>query len=336
VLLLFLALQGEEEVGGREIRLGLELIENGEESRLDADLKDLVERGLVAQRNAGSRPLFAATDLGIERGLALVDDASAACPETVQVLYEMKRDGLQAVATARANESKHRSQLRGLRRRARGLAGTLLHERRLDTARTAVEASHFHPERVRYAPSKWRVTQRVLKDLAVGEEDVFVDFGSGKGRVVYHAARYPFKRVIGVEISPQLNRIAELNIERRRAKLNCRQIELITADMTEFNVPDTMTVAYMYIPVTGGLFRRVIENIVASLDRRPRSLRLIYVYPRNHPLGLDGEEAVSATCRFHLTPESLRGAYDDDGQRIAIFESHPQPIDAETGPPPSG
>ena len=33
-------------------------------------------------------------------------------------------------------------------------------------------------------------------------DDVFVDFGSGKGRMVYIATHsYPFKKVIGVDIS---------------------------------------------------------------------------------------------------------------------------------------
>ncbi len=35
--------------------------------------------------------------------------------------------------------------------------------------------------RARYEPSEWIVLRRVLKQLAVTGEDVFVDFGSGGG-----------------------------------------------------------------------------------------------------------------------------------------------------------
>ena len=50
------------------------------------------------------------------------------------------------------------------------------------------------------------------------EEDLgrfdFIDFGSGKGRVLLVASHYPFRQVIGVEFSPELHEIAQENIRR--------------------------------------------------------------------------------------------------------------------------
>jgi Histone methylation protein DOT1 len=48
------------------------------------------------------------------------------------------------------------------------------------------------PERMLYAPSSWLFLPRALRSLDVDSDDVFVDFGSGKGRVVFQAARHPF------------------------------------------------------------------------------------------------------------------------------------------------
>ena len=42
----------------------------------------------------------------------------------------------------------------------------------------------------------------------------FVDLGSGKGRALLLASDYPFREVIGVELSPKLDRIARDNIAR--------------------------------------------------------------------------------------------------------------------------
>lgn len=136
------------------------------------------------------------------------------------------------------------------------------------------------PERVRYVATGRFVVPRVLRRIGVGPDDVFIDFGSGKGRVVYQAAQFPFKRVIGVEIAEELNRIARYNIDHNRDRLICGDVELVTEDAVSYQVPDNVTVAYFYHPFEGRIFARVIDNLVASLDRNPRQLRIIYVYPK--------------------------------------------------------
>lgn len=59
-----------------------------------------------------------------------------------------------------------------------------------------------------YLPAGWMSLRRILLPREVTDHDVFVDFGSGMGRVVLQAARYPFRKVIGVEISETLHSIA--------------------------------------------------------------------------------------------------------------------------------
>jgi SAM-dependent methyltransferase len=135
------------------------------------------------------------------------------------------------------------------------------------------------PERHRYEPSGWFYLRRVLPARSVGRDDVFVDFGSGLGRIVYLAARYPFKRVIGVEIAEELNRHAEVYIEHNRSGLACQEIQLITAPAQDFPIPRDMTVAYFANPFMGTVFETVIENIVDSLKEHPRRLRILYSNP---------------------------------------------------------
>ena len=69
--------------------------------------------------------------------------------------------------------------------------------------------------RVDYVPSGWLSLRRMMHGLTPTNVDVFLDLGSGMGRIVNMAARrYPFKRVIGVEISGELNDIAIENARR--------------------------------------------------------------------------------------------------------------------------
>lgn len=172
-------------------------------------------------------------------------------------------------------------------------------------------------ERVDYLPSGWWFLRRALRGRTIGPDDVLVDFGSGKGRVVYRAARYPFKRVVGVEISPALNAIARRNVDRNHRRLRCQEIEFITADARDFVVPDDMTIAYFFSPFVGSVFAAVLDNIIASIDRAPRSVTLIYACPVL-------EREVSATGRFALVRRSRGLHRNATANAIAIFESVPR------------
>jgi Histone methylation protein DOT1 len=56
---------------------------------------------------------------------------------------------------------------------------------------------------------------KILNSLSLVDSDVFVDIGCGKGRAVCCAARLGVRKVIGVEYSPELCRIAEANASNR-------------------------------------------------------------------------------------------------------------------------
>jgi SAM-dependent methyltransferase len=129
-----------------------------------------------------------------------------------------------------------------------------------------------------YIPSSWVVLRHLFKTLAVTREDVFVDYGSGKGRVLIFAAQQPFKRVIGVEMFEAHHRVARRNLERNRDRFRCGDVELITADATEWRVPDDLTIAYFYAPFPWRTFNQVLQQLFASLDRHPRRLRLVYYF----------------------------------------------------------
>lgn len=151
--------------------------------------------------------------------------------------------------------------------------------RGLDISAHAVEPEHDHPDRVRYVPSSWHALPRALYQLGVSDRDTFIDFGCGKGGVVQQAARRPFRRVIGVEISPVLAEIARTNLAARRRRHNCRNVEVVVSDASEFSVPDDLTIGYLFHPFRNETLDAVLRNIIESIDRRPRRVRLIYVCP---------------------------------------------------------
>jgi len=138
------------------------------------------------------------------------------------------------------------------------------------------------PDRVRYQAVGWSILPRVLPAREVSDDDVFIDYGSGMGRVVYQAAaRYPFKRVIGLELSDHLNQIAQANLDRNSERLRCSNIELVTADAVEYEPPPDVTVAFFYNPFKGRTFETAMNRLLAVAQR---PLRIIYHNPVEHQL----------------------------------------------------
>ncbi len=159
----------------------------------------------------------------------------------------------------------------------------ILFERRLGVQTAGVieldELGIAAEGRERYKPVGWLILRRILPPSAVTTDDVFLDIGSGKGRAVLLAAAYPFRRVIGVELSAQLIDIAQENLDRARARLRCKDVVLVNADAVQYQIPDEVTVVLMFNPVRGADFAAVIKNVLDSYDRTPRNLRIIYCHP---------------------------------------------------------
>ena len=134
-----------------------------------------------------------------------------------------------------------------------------------------------NPDSNPYQASDYAGFRRVMRSLHIREgEDVFVDIGSGKGRIVILAATMPFREVIGVELSERLNSVAQDNVRRVRSRLQCRNIQLVTADATTYAIPPDATILYFYNPFLNETLRSVFENIRASLMRFPRGLTIVY------------------------------------------------------------
>jgi SAM-dependent methyltransferase len=175
--------------------------------------------------------------------------------------------------------------------------GVLVFDRRRGTTTAGevqlAELGIAEPDRVDYKPSRWLTLWRILPRREVSPDDVLIDLGSGKGRVILQAARYPLKRVVGVEVSEELNRIAKANLEHDGARLRCGAVELVTSDVLAYALPPDVTIVYLNNPFRGEIFRAVIAKLIVSVDRHPRRVRIVYSNPVEH-------EALMATGRFRL------------------------------------
>lgn len=130
------------------------------------------------------------------------------------------------------------------------------------------------------------------------ERDVFIDFGSGKGRAVLVAAGLPFRRVIGVELSPQLSAISSENLQRARPRLKCQEVKIETIGADRFEIPADANVLYFYNPFGGSVMVGVIENLQRSLLAAPRHVTIVFATPPHFERAIAGLPWVSVRATF--------------------------------------
>jgi len=195
----------------------------------------------------------------------------------------------------------------------RRLANWIL-DRGLDTSVASREPEHDHPDRLIYSPSDWHVLPRALRYIGVSSEDTFVDFGCGNGRVLHQAAKRPFRRVIGVEISSALAEIARKNLAARRSRHRCGKVDVVASDVIDYPIPDDLSVVYLYHPFTNETFDALLDGIIESIDRNPRRVSLIYNLPTQ-------KAKILATGRFRLLTVQRNWFLGDPQAETAIFES---------------
>jgi len=132
-----------------------------------------------------------------------------------------------------------------------------------------------------YGATKAMSFMRLVRLLELPLDGVFVDLGSGKGRALMLAAKYGFRKVIGIEFSGALCHIARRNLQSFLRKCPSQsQIEVIESDVTQYILRDDETIFFMFDPFNAPVLLQVLKNIAASLERKPRKIWLIYCIPR--------------------------------------------------------
>lgn len=109
---------------------------------------------------------------------------------------------------------------------------------------------------------------------------VFLDLGSGKGRTLLMASDYPFLRILGVEVLPELHRVAQENVRKYRSdQQTCFRIEPILADARDFDFPLEPLVVYLFNPFPQPILESVLTRLQRSVRENPRPVYLLYHNP---------------------------------------------------------
>ena len=123
--------------------------------------------------------------------------------------------------------------------------------------------------------------KQILNNIDINKNDIFIDFGCGKGRVLLIASQYKFKKIIGIEFSPELVDIARSNVSicKDYNSFNIDIIKIIEGDVLDYKYNNNETVFYLYNPFSNIILDQLCGQIVKSIHHKPRRVYIIYVNP---------------------------------------------------------
>lgn len=134
----------------------------------------------------------------------------------------------------------------------------------------------------RYQATAPEMFDKIMREIPLRYEDyVFIDCGSGKGRVLLLASDLPFRRIIGVEFASDLTNIAKANIHAyQNPSQKCKHLEAVCMDATIFPFPPEPTVLYLANPFEGPVMEKFLRHVEHSLKEHPRSFVVLYRNPK--------------------------------------------------------
>ena len=118
-----------------------------------------------------------------------------------------------------------------------------------------------------YAGVQPSILRTALATLPGLEKSTFIDLGCGKGRPMLVASEFPFRDIVGVELSPPLAGVARRNadvIARNHPRRTPIRVEI--GDATVYPLPAGDVVLFIYNSFDQELMRKVVRNVEASLE----------------------------------------------------------------------
>jgi SAM-dependent methyltransferase len=172
-----------------------------------------------------------------------------------------------------------------------------------------------------YAGSQPSIIRLALNTLPALPECTFIDLGCGKGRPLLIASEYPFRSVIGVELSPSLVLDARKNATTIGQRFSGRAPIMVEQyDAGQFALPAGNAVIFLYNPFGQEIVAKVVSRVEEALAVGGRTIFIIYYNPV-YGHCFDGSRALTRYFAANLpySPEEL-GYGPDIADAIVIWQ----------------
>lgn len=137
--------------------------------------------------------------------------------------------------------------------------------------------AHNHP----YEPTLYEALDVLFENYDLDKKDHIVDFGCGKGRLIFYI-NYYFKCIAsGIEFNEIYYNEALLNKSRyiQKNKKMEDKINFHCNLAQNYDIDPKDNKFYFFNPFSVQIFMKVVENILDSFEKNPRNIDLILYYP---------------------------------------------------------
>lgn len=184
-----------------------------------------------------------------------------------------------------------------------------------------VHNNRYNDEYHRYEPSSYEGLECAFdaleKEIKSGAR--FVDFGCGKGRVLFYAYQRFQIPVCGIEVDEEILDIAKENRQHflKRFKGKVDDIELVLQKAEDYLVRPSDAYFYFFNPFSIPVFETVLDNIIESVKSHPRQVYIMMYYANTEYQNCMKKKL------FQLYQIIKLPAYDNDSLEKMIIYMYP-------------
>lgn len=177
-----------------------------------------------------------------------------------------------------------------------------------------------------YVPSSYHFLDLLFAKLPFEPEDHLVDFGCGKGRVLFMAALNSCNQVTGYEIDDEICEILAENIKNYQKKFGNETTFNIRRDVLKMNLDEIQDANkfFFFHPFHLKVFIPVMRKILSSAEKEPRKITIYLYRPYKSIIGYmeslkEIKREMSIDTHFYSTE------LDDvhEGPQIYIYSNQP-------------
>lgn len=159
--------------------------------------------------------------------------------------------------------------------------GAKKYDRQLGIKTVGLREWDGHKHYNRYEATPYRALERLFQAYKFRKGDRVVDFGCGRGRVTFAIHNRFHVPVVGIEAHEKTYEEAFDNKlrYRMRAKHIAAPITLKYGLAEHYEVKPNDNRFYFFNPFSHRVFKQVMDNIMHSVSKSPRSIDVILYYP---------------------------------------------------------
>ena len=152
-----------------------------------------------------------------------------------------------------------------------------LHIKTSDVGEQEDQSPHYH----HYEATSYWMLDELFKHYQLGQSDAFVDYGCGKGRVLYYVHNRFQVSVTGVEMNQSHYQDALAN-EKMYLKHNNKNGDLIRIECClaeDYQIKENENCFFFFNPFSLQIFINIVNNILNAVEQNKRTVDIILYYP---------------------------------------------------------